>query len=100
MNKIIRRVIIVLICLIPAAIATLIYINSQKLPVETSDITSLKWETPGRVETEYLMSDKEGAKFITFLLKMNQNALQVDQLPKDCNRQMESGQHATLRILR
>ena len=88
MNKIVRRIIIVLICLIPAAIAALIYVNSQKLPVETSDITSLKWETPGRVETEYLMSDKEGSKFITFLLKMNQNALQVDQLPKECNKKM------------
>ena len=31
------------------------------------------------------MKDKEGEQFITFLLKLNQNAVEVENLPKECD---------------
>lgn len=85
MKKIIQRIALVSICLIPALIAVLVYLNAQKLPAETANITSLLWKDPGGKETRFLMKDKEGELFITFLLKLNQNAVEVDKLPEDCN---------------
>jgi hypothetical protein len=85
MKKIFSRIALVAICLIPALIAVLVYMNSQKLPIETANITSLLWKSPGGNETQFWMKDKEGEEFITFLLKLNQNAQEVDNLPKECD---------------
>lgn len=85
MKKIILRIVLAALCLAPALIAMLVYLNAQKLPAATANITSLLWESPGGIETSYLMKDKEGEQFITFLLKLNQNAVEVENLPKECD---------------
>ena len=94
MKKIFSRIALAAICLIPALIAVLVYMNSQKLPIETANITSLLWKSPSGNETQFLMKDEESEEFITFLLKLNQNAQEVDKLPKECDQKL--AYHATL----
>ena len=87
MKKIVLRIVLVIICFLPALIATLIYLNEQKLPIETANISSLQWVSPGGVKTQFDIQTQEGEKFITFLLKMNQNADETDALPKEYTNQ-------------
>ena len=78
MKKLVLRIAVIAICLIPAVIAISLYFNDQKLSIETSNISSLVLKSPSGTETQFTMKDKEGEKFITFLLKLNQNAVEVE----------------------
>ncbi len=83
MKKLFTRVILTLICLIPLMTAIVLYMNTQKSPIESSDLTALVWENPAGEKTTYQMKVAKDKEFIDFLLKLNQNAREVNKLPKE-----------------
>ncbi|MBQ7353937.1 MAG: hypothetical protein IJW62_00290, partial [Clostridia bacterium] len=83
MNKLIKRIILIAVCLIPTLMAIIAYTNAQESPLPTSEVSSLIWEEPSGKLSEYNASAKKDADFIAFLLKLNKNADPVDKLPED-----------------
>lgn len=83
MKKLFTRVILAAICLIPTLMALLLYMNAQKSPIESSDLASLEWESPSGSRQQFLMKNPDDEQFISFLLKLNENAQEVDKLPAE-----------------
>ncbi len=83
MNKLVKRLILIAVCLIPSLMALLTYLNAQKSPLPSAEVSSLIWTRPSGSNCEFVNSDKDGAEFISFLLKLNGNANPIDQLPDD-----------------
>lgn len=83
MNKLIKRLILIAVCLLPTLMAVIAYMNAQESPLPTSEVSSLIWEGPSGRQCEFVASAKEDADFIAFLLQLNQNADPVEKLPAD-----------------
>lgn len=87
MKKLFTGLILAAICLLPALMAILVYIEDSAAPISTSSITSLLLEGPAGGSQEFLAKEKEGEDFIDFLLELNRNAEEVDTLPKEIQSQ-------------
>ncbi len=85
MKKLLKTLLLTAICLIPTVMAVLFYMNENQSPIETSDLTALEWKGPSGTARRFVMSEDEDAEFISFLLDLNQNAEEIDKLPKDAD---------------
>lgn len=82
MNKLIKRLILIAVCLIPTLMALITYMNANDAPLSGNQFTALIWTSPSGQRLEFADA-KDADEFMDFLMKMNAHADPIEKLPAE-----------------